>query len=314
MLALALLATVLLAVAQLAAQDEAQPALAAAEEQEEEKDKVQLQVDHLRYDAGIKKYILTDVPSGEAGDQYPQVIYTHEDTKLYCDRSEYDEEEDTAIAIGNLRVVSPDSTTTGEVVNADFDKEIMTITGSVVIVTQKKREQEKEEEEPQAPSASENEPVAEAEQTGEEGNQPATESTEDDEGFDEYRYKKTTIWCDKIEYHYADDVKIAYITGPLKAVQEDKTAWADTATYRELDDILEVEGNVRVLTEDGDEFRCPKATIAVDDDWMEVERVEGLIIRKKEEAAEPAEPGAALTEETPTTGLTEEAETPPVEE
>ncbi len=275
----AMLAAVLAAGLQVVVGEQGQPAQEQAKKEDQE-DKVRLQADHVRYDADAKKYILTDIPSGQPGDEYEQVIYKHKDVTLYCDRSEYDEAKDTGIAIGHLKVTAKDAIITGTTVTADFGKKIITISGNVVIVAQKKRPQSRQQSSHQAgtEAGSGNQAPAEGQKTQAKGNQ--------EEGLEKYKYKKTTIWCDRIEYHYDDKQRVAYIRGPLKAVQEDKTAWADKAIYHERDDILEVEGNVRVVSKEGDEFRCPRAVIALDDNWMEVERVEGLIVRKKKTSAQ----------------------------
>ncbi len=99
---------------------------------------------------------------------------------------------------------------------ANFNTEVATLTGNITVVAQKK--------------------VEEVESSGDEEEKPSK--------FEEYRRKKTTITCPKIVYEYNDDVKKMTLSGPVKAVQEDKTAWAEAAVYEELTDIVTLTGNV----------------------------------------------------------------------
>ena len=219
------------------------PALAPeAETEETEEDEDIVKVEHaalVEYDAARELYYLSG-----------NVIFSHQDVKMYCDEAWYNEADDTARATGHLKIVDPEATITGDLCTADFDAEVATVTGNVTMVTQKKKkESEGEEEKPSK--------------------------------FDEYREKKTTITCPKIVYEYGDDVKKANIFGRVKTVQEDKTAWADHAVYEELADIITLTGNVLVRTEKGEEFRSPEVVIATEDEWMKARDVTGITFRKK---------------------------------
>lgn len=229
-----------------------------------------LHADTLKNDLTADTYILGTRASGGQ-----QNTYQSKDVMLYCDSSVYFNQTDSAIGSGHVKIVDPESTLTGERVNADFEKEIIIISGNVVMVTQKKRKEEASGA-AGAGGAASVAPKADESKAGEKK-----------DTFAEAKYKKTTTTCDRIEYHYADDVRLAYITGPLKAVQEDKTATADAATYREKDGMLDVKGNVRVVTTDGDEYRCASATVGVDDDTLEAQGIEGLLTRKKKESSAP---------------------------
>ena len=60
-------------------------------------------------------------------------------------------------------------------------------------------------------------------------------------------------------------------------------------------------GNVRVLTDEGDEIRCPRAVIAIEDDWIRAEDITGIVLRReKEEEEEEASPPPST--ETPMPG------------
>ncbi len=244
---------------------------------QEDEDRARIEwADDLRYDPAEGMYHLTG-----------NVVFSHQDITLYCDEATYDYDENSAVATGNPRIESEDTTITGTVIEADFDDEVATIADNVTIVTQRRRP---------------------------EGEEPPPED-EEPRDLEEYRYKKTTITCERIVYEYNEDIKRATLTGRIKAVQEDKTAYADQAVYEELEDIITLTGHVRVVTDHGDEFRCPKAVISVEEDWIRAEQVTGVGRRRPEEnegAQAPAEE-APPTEEAPTEEVPPPEETPPAE-
>ncbi len=200
--------------------------------------------DLLQYEADKEMYYLSG-----------NVVFSHQDVKMYCDEAWYDEANDTARATGHLRIVDPEATITGDLAAANFDTEVATVTGNITVVAQKK--------------------VEEAESSGDEEEKPSK--------FEEYRRKKTTITCPKIVYEYNDDVKKMTLSGPVKAVQEDKTAWAEAAVYEELTDIITLTGNVRVTTKKGEEFRAPEVVISVEEEWMKARDVSGITFRRRDE-------------------------------
>ncbi len=200
--------------------------------------------DLLQYEADKEMYYLSG-----------SVVFSHQDVKMYCDEAWYDEANDTARATGHLRIVDPEATITGDLAAANFDTEVATVTGNITVVAQKK--------------------VEEAESSGDEEEEPSK--------FEEYRRKKTTITCPKIVYEYNDDVKKMTMSGPVKAVQEDKTAWAERAVYEELTDIITLTGNVRVITKKGEELRAPEVVISVEEEWMKARDVTGITFRRRDE-------------------------------
>jgi len=198
--------------------------------------------DLLQYEADNGMYYLSG-----------SVVFSHQDVKMYCDEAWYDEANDTARATGHLHIVDPEATITGDFATANFDTEVATVTGNVTVIAQKK--------------------VEEAQSSEDEQEKPSK--------FEEYRRKKTTITCPKIVYEYNDDVKKMTLTGPVKAVQEDKTAWAEQAVYEELTDIITLTGNVRVITKKGEEFRAPEVVISVEEEWMKARDVSGITLRHR---------------------------------
>ncbi len=228
----------------------------------EDEDRARIEwADDLRYDPVEAMYYLTG-----------NVVFSHQDIKLYCDEAVYDYDENSAVATGNPRVETPETTMTGDVIEADFDDEVAVIAGSVTAITQRKKE------------------------GGEEGEE-AEEEDGEPRRLEDYWEKKTTITCDRIVYEYAEEVRRATATERVKAVQEDKTAYADKAVYEENRDLITLTGDVRVLTERGDEFRCPKAVISVEEDWIRAEHVTGVGKRREDEEEQPAEESAPGEEE-----------------
>jgi len=216
----------------------------------EDEDRARIEsADHLRYDPAEAMYYLDG-----------NVVFSHKDIKLYCDEAVYDYDENSAVAKGNPRVVDPETTITGDLIEANFDDEVATIVGNVTAVTQKKPE---------------------------EGEEPAGDDSEDDDepprDLSELREKLTTITCEKIVYEYADEVERTTATGRVKAVQEDKTVYANEAVYEEKTEIITLTGDVRIITDKGDELRCPKAVISIDEDWIRAENVQVVGRRRRDE-------------------------------
>jgi len=83
-----------------------------------------------------------DPDNPDAGIYYlsQNVHIRHKDMQLFCDECVYNIGKDTGRALGNLRLVQPDTTVTGDLLEADFDQEVAVVTGNVRLVTQKKEE------------------------------------------------------------------------------------------------------------------------------------------------------------------------------
>ncbi|MFO8081120.1 MAG: OstA-like protein [Armatimonadota bacterium] len=228
----------------------------------EDEDRARIeQADHLRYDPTEAMYYLDG-----------NVVFSHKEIKLYCDEAVYDYDNNSAVATGNPKVVDPETTITGDVIEADFEAEVATVADNVTAVTRKRLE---------------------------EGEEPAPDDDGDDgppRSFEELREKRTTITCEKIVYEYADDVERATATGRVKAVQEDKTVYADRAVHDGKEDLVTLTGDVRVLTDKGDELRSPRVVISTEEDWIRAENVQVVGKRREdsntEDDAEPDQPAA----------------------
>jgi len=271
-------------------------------EQQEEKDKVIVEnADRLRYDGQRKVYVLEG-----------NVRMKHKDVVLTCDYAEYWEERDEAEARGHLLLRDPESSITGDVVRVDFTDEIALVEGNVVIVTQKRKKGEQEAaasgEEAQAKSGAEAAgPTAGGEATGgghgDSGGvkqqttktQPAGAEAEEEgrpKSIREARERKTTIYCPRVRYRYTEGQRYAWISGPIRAEQKGRQAWADQAEYDDEEGVLKLLGNVRVKTDEGDEFTCPAAVVSVDEEWLRAEKISGVAIRKKKKSEETGQPEA----------------------
>ena len=209
----------------------------------------------VAYDADQKVYHLTATPANP-------VVFTQDKVTMTMDQCDYDDERQTAVGTGHLKITDPDSTITGDTLKVDFNAKFAQIIANVTIVTQKKREEPKE----PAP--------AEGEKTS-------------------YREKKTTITCPQIDYYYADDKKQGTVVGSLKAVQEDKTVYSDKAFYDGVKDEVTLEGSVRLVMQNGNEFRCPKAIISLKTESFSLEDMEGLVVEEKKPPEPPPPPPPA---------------------
>ncbi len=273
---------------------EAEKDEAAKQGDEEEEEPVHVEnADLMQYDPEKALYFLTG-----------NVHFRHKDAHLYCDEAQYDEENDTARAVGHLKLVTPDTTVTGDLITADFDEEVADITSNVRLVTQRKKKANEEDEKGAA--------EGEAAETVEPAEQDA--GAKEEEGrpkkLDEYREKLTTVTCEKIRYWYEE--KRAVATGNIVAVQEDKTCYADEGTYLEEEDTLTLTGSpVRVVMENGNRFETNKVTVDVEGDriWTEGP-FSGIFKREKKEEQPPPAP----TEGQPVGAPEAPPETPPAPE
>ncbi|HCA48095.1 MAG TPA: hypothetical protein DEP45_12330 [Armatimonadetes bacterium] len=111
-----------------------------------------------------------------------------------------------------------------------------------------------------------------------------------------------------MNYEYADTIERTTATGRVKAVQEDKTVYANQAVYEEKPEIITLTGDVRIITDKGDELRCPSAVISISEDWIRAENVQ-VVGKRRQSEGDQAPPA----EETPAAEQSPSAE-PPAEE
>jgi lipopolysaccharide export system protein LptA len=214
-----------------------------------EKDEFRIKnADRVRYDTNRGLFYL-----------YGNVEFQDKEVTVCCDEASYNEKDDTAACAGSLKMTDPDNVITGELVNADFNAEIINIVGSVKIVTTK---------------------------TGKKEEKDAQGKAEDEK-------RVTTITCDKIQYYYTEGKRHAVATGNLKALQKDRTIFAQRADYDREKDVVVLGSQVTIKMENGNDFDCAKATISVTEDWVEMEGFKGKAVREKKdkkpgEAPKPA--------------------------
>jgi lipopolysaccharide assembly outer membrane protein LptD (OstA) len=244
---------------------------AAAEEKKPSEEPVHIEhADLLSYDPEQNLYFLTG-----------NVHFRQEDTHLYCDEAQYNEDEDTARAKGNLKIVQPETTITGDLITADFGEKFADIAGNVRIITQKKKEEKAKPEGEGAPKeGGEATPKGEA--------PPAAEGEQKEGRWEEFKTKVTTVTCDQVRYWY--DETRALATGSVVAVQEDKKVTADEAEYVEKDDLLTLKGNpVQASMEDGSQFTAPWVKVEVEGERFWTGPIIGTFKKEKKEEAKPGE-------------------------
>lgn len=233
------------------------------------------------------------------------------DVRLYCDAADYDEDTNSLTASGSLKVVDKEATITGDLLTADFDDEIITVTGNVRVVAQKKPDSQgvrgatewkasvsrdkSLQKDVAAPSDGQNQrradPEANAPDKAPGKGKPLPPG--------EARYRRTYITCERVDYYYADDQKRMVATPRVKAVQEDRTVYANEAVYQDLERLITLTGDVVIQSKDGDEMRCEKAVIHVDEEWVKADKVSGVALRKKKTGPEtPAPPSGTGSEGT----------------
>ena len=209
----------------------------------------------------------------------------HKDAHLYADEITYNMAEDSARAVGNLRLVQPDSVVTSDLMTANFTDEVAVAEGNVRIVYQKVEDTKAEGEDGEAKPA--------------ENDEAATEDEEDDK-WAEYKAKQTVVTCEKATVWYEEDRALA--EGNVVAVQEDKTVWADTAVYVEAEDTLTLEGDpVKFKRENGDRGQTPKAVIHIEEERFETGTFRGVFRqRDKKDEEKPDDTPEPKPEPEPT--------------
>ena len=254
------------------APEAAPPAANGAEERKEADEPVHIEhADLMSYDPEKNLYFLSG-----------SVHFRHKDTHLYCDEAQYNEDEDTARATGNLKLVQPETTVTGDLITADFGEEVADITGNVRLMTQKKKE----------------EPPPEGEAAPKAEEQPANGNGEKQDRWEEHKQKLTTVTCEQIRYWYEE--KRAIATGNVVAEQEDKKVYGDEAEYVEKEDLLTLKGNpVKAIMENGNQFTTPWIKVEVEGERFWTGGFTGTFRKEKKEEEKPAEGQPAPPAEPP---------------
>jgi len=256
------------------------PALGPAQQKKQEEEKDYIKVIHADSFSRSGKTKITTL-KGNA-------IVAHNDTRFYADEIVIDDEKDTGRATGHLKITDPDSEIVGDLITADFTQELAVITGNVRMKHQKKPA------EPEQPAGAEK-PESPAPAPGTPANQKAPETTgsnkeKEPETVQEFESKLTVITCTRIDFYY--EVDRAEAIGNVVAKQEKKTVYADRLVYDKKAEILTVDGQARVETEDGDLLHFRGVVVDLDQDTVEGALISGQLHREKKQSTEEKKPPA----------------------
>lgn len=211
---------------------------------------VQVQAEKTRYKWGDSEVALL---SGN-------VRINQGDTVLTADEVEYNQNEEiqTAVATGNVKIVDPENEVTGEKATAFFNEKRAVIEGNVKL-------------------------VAKPRNRAEGGSQARSVRSEWDE--------KAVITCDVIEYLYQK--KEATATGNLKIVQKDRTLTAEKVFYQVRPELITLSGGVKGRDSKNQTFSSPgvvRASLKEGDEWLEMENAVSTFRIRVEEDEEESQP------------------------
>lgn len=164
------------------------------------------------------------------------VIFTQEDTRIASDYVEWDRKQETAIFPGKLSITTPEAEATAAKGQAFFKKRVGILEGSVSMIFRPKEEK----------------------------------LVEDKESVQTSMHRETTMTCSKLEYDYKN--KIAVATGGVTICQKERTVTADKVVFDQNQELLTLNGNVRVVDDQGQEFNAPgeaKISIKKGQEWIE---------------------------------------------
>jgi len=165
------------------------------------------------------------------------VLFTQEDTKIESGYVEWDRKAETAVFPGKVTITTPEAVATSDKGQAFFKKRLGVLEGSVNMLYTPKEEK----------------PV----------------DTKDKENPQTSLRKETTMTCTKLEYDYKN--KIAVATGGVTIKQKERTVTADKVVFDQKQELLSLNGNVKVVDDQGQEFNAPEAKISIKkgQEWIE---------------------------------------------
>lgn len=162
-----------------------------------------------------------------------------EDFILYCDDLTYNKKTNQALARQNLRIESRDSTITGDLIHADFESKVITITGNVVLHSR----------------------------GTDDGIHGSATATRKHRLPAQLNGKATTMNCDRIDYNYENHE--AVVTGHIHMAQEGNSGTCDHILFDDANNIARLVGNVAFTNTDEQTFRCRELTIWIDSGRMQ---------------------------------------------
>jgi lipopolysaccharide assembly outer membrane protein LptD (OstA) len=215
---------------------------------------------------------------------FEDVVITEEgeDYTINAKRAIYDEDADVVTIENGIRFEDPETVATAPKGEVDNKKKVAIFFGPVEVIVKPK----KEEPEKQKPEQGGAQP---AEQKAQQTEKQAQQKEEKRERLRErVRKEGGKMVCDRAEYYYRERMVVA--TGNVRFEQEGRyKGSAEKATYLTRDEILTLEGNVRIQDlRKGHEAECPKIVVNLRTDEVEISPpVRGRLIVREEEEEKP---------------------------
>jgi lipopolysaccharide assembly outer membrane protein LptD (OstA) len=215
---------------------------------------------------------------------FEDVVITEEgeDYTINAKRAIYDEDADVVTIENGIRFEDPETVATAPKGEVDNKKKVAIFFGPVEVIVKPK----KEEPEKQKPEQGGAQP---AEQKAQQTEKQAQQKEEKRERLRErVRKEGGKMVCDRAEYYYRERMVVA--TGNVRFEQEGRyKGSAEKATYLTRDEILTLEGNVRIQDlRKGHEAECPKIVVNLKTDEVEISPpVRGRLIVREEEEEKP---------------------------
>ena len=176
------------------------------------------------------------------------ISQTGQDFILYCDDLTYNKKTNQALARQKLRVESRDSTITGDLIHADFDGKVITITGNVVLNSR----------------------------GTDDGIHGSASSTHKRRLPAQLSGKPSTMTCDRIDYNYQNHE--ALVTGHIHMSQEGNAGTCERVLFDDDHNIARLVGNVVFTNADHQEFHCNELTFWIDANRMQAEGPNHIVV------------------------------------
>jgi len=191
-----------------------------------------------------------------------------EDFILYADNVIYNKTANQADCKGHLRVETKDSTIVSDLIHADFDAKVITLTGNVTMRSH-------------------------GEDDGMKAKASVKKTGDDKKGDDESRslrgevlHKPSRMVCTKIEYNYEN--REALITGNIRMTQEKNVGLCSKILFDEENNIAKLEGNVIFTQSDGRTIETPTMTVWIDEDKILAPQDAKIKIPREKKEGTPA--------------------------
>jgi len=190
------------------------------------------------------------------------VTQVGEDFILYCDSITYNERTNEAIARGNVRLQSRNSTLTGKMIRADFDTKEMTVLTNVVMNSH--------------------------------GKGDGVTAAND------FKHKPTQITCERVDFNYEN--RQAVLTGDIQMKQGQNSGTCERIEFDEERNVARLEGNVLFRNgKDDQTFSARVVTIWIDTDMLEAEGIrifkKGSGTPRKGTPSKPVRPAPTMSNE-----------------